>query len=135
MHPHATAAGAVASAAYLWLRRERLWRFEIPALSAFCALFLLLYQPVAALVVVALFLACLACGCRFARLFGVPLATPADVLTEGFGLGAALLIPVLFVLGLLRLYYWRLARFRRLPWTRRCRVGRSTLMISSGSGM
>ncbi len=96
---------AAACTAYLWLRRERLWRYEIPALSAFCALCLLLYQPVAALVVAVLFLACLASGCRFARLLRVPMATPADVLTLGFGLGAALLIPILFVLGLSRLYY------------------------------
>jgi len=96
---------AAACATYLWLRRERLWRFEIPALGAFCALCLLLYQPVAALVAAALFLACLASGCRVARLFHITLATPAEVLSLGFGLGSALLIPLLFVLGLLRLYY------------------------------
>jgi hypothetical protein len=96
---------AVACAAYLWLRRKRLWRYEIPVLSAFCGLCLVLYQPVAVLVTAALFLACLASGCRFARLFRVPLATPADVLTLAFGLGSALLIPILFVLGLSRLYY------------------------------
>ncbi len=66
---------------------------------------LLLYQPVATLVVAALFVACLASGCRFARLAGISLKTPAELLTLGFGLGCALLIPILFVLGLLRLYY------------------------------
>jgi hypothetical protein len=96
---------AAAGAAYVWLRRDRGWRFEIPALAIFCGLCLLLYQPLATLIAAALYFACLASGCRIARLLRIPLATPAELLTLGFGLGSALLIPVLFVLGLLRLYY------------------------------
>src|SRR5271165_2974410 len=91
--------------AYVWLRRERLRRLEVPVLAGFCGLFLLVYQPIATLVVVLLFLACLASGYRLARLLRIPLTTPAEVLTLAFALGCALLIPVLFVLGLLHLYY------------------------------
>ncbi len=96
---------AAACPAYLWLRGERLRRLEVPALAGLCGLCLLLYQPVGTLVVALLFLACLASGCRLARVFRIPLATPGEVLALGFGLGCAVLIPLLFGLGLLRLYY------------------------------
>jgi len=96
---------AVAGAGYLRLRREWLWRFEVPVLAVFSSLCLLVYQPLAT-VVIALFLAaCISAGCRLARLVRIPLETSAEVLTLGFGLGCALLIPALFVLGLMRLYY------------------------------
>ena len=85
--------------AYLWLRRERLRSLEVPLLAGFCGLCLLVYQPIATLVVALLFLACLASGCRLARLFRIPPTTPTEVLTLGFALGCALLIPVLFGLG------------------------------------
>ncbi len=91
--------------AYVWMRRKRLWRFEAPSLAVFCAICLLVYQPFATLIIVLLYLGCLASGCRLARLLQIPLATPVEVLTLGFGLGCAMLIPLLFVLGLLHLYY------------------------------
>ncbi len=91
--------------AYVWLRRRALLRFEAPALAGFCGVILLVYQPAATLVIALLFLACLASGIRLARLLNLPLTTPAEVLTLGFGLGCALLIPLLFGLGLMRLYY------------------------------
>jgi hypothetical protein len=96
---------AAACTGYVWLRRRGLWRFEALALAGFCGIILLVYQPVATLVIALLFLACLASGIRLARLLILPLTTPAEVLTLGFGLGCALLIPILFGLGLLRLYY------------------------------
>ncbi len=95
----------LACAGYLRLRRHSLWRFEVPALAAFAGVCLLLYQPLAALVATLFFVACFATGSRVARPLGITLETPAELLTLGFGLGCALLIPVLFVLGLFRLYY------------------------------
>jgi hypothetical protein len=91
--------------AYVWLRNEWLRRFEVPALAALCGLCLLVYQPIATVVVALLFLACLASGVRLAGLFRVPLTTPIEIVTLGFALGCAVLIPILFGLGLLHLYY------------------------------
>ncbi len=90
---------------YVSLRSERVRRLEVPLLAGLCGFCLLLYQPSATLVVALLFLACLASGSRVARLFRIPLKSPAEVLTLGFALGCALLIPLLFGLGLLRLFY------------------------------
>ena len=96
---------AAVCAGWIWLRRSLLWRYEIPALAAFIALGLLVYQPLATLIIALFYLACLASGCRFARFIDVPLNSPIDALTLGFGFGCALLIPALFVLGLLHFYY------------------------------
>ncbi len=96
---------ATACPAYVWLRNEWLRRVEVPALAALCGLCLLVYQPIATMVVALLLLACLASGVRLARLFRVPLTTPTEIVTLGFALGCALLIPILFGLGLLHLYY------------------------------
>ena len=96
---------AAACAGWIWLRRSLPWRYEIPALTAFIALGLLIYQPLATLIIALFYLACLAAGCRFARLIGVPLNTPIDTLTFGFGLGCALSIPLLSLIGLLHFYY------------------------------
>jgi len=96
---------AAACAGWIRLRRSRLWRYEIPALAAFIALGLLIYQPLATVIVTLFYFACLASGCRFARLIDVGLNSPVETLTLGFGLGCALLIPALFVLGLLHFYY------------------------------
>jgi len=90
---------------YAWLRNERLRRYEFPALAALCIVFALIYQPLATLFVVLLFFACLAAGLRFARGVRVVLATPIEIVTLGFAFGCALLIPLLFILGLLHLYY------------------------------
>jgi hypothetical protein len=99
--PVLIAAGPV----YAWLRNERLRRYEFTALAALCVVFALIYQPLATLFVVLLFFACLAAGLRFARSVHVILATPIEMVTLGFAFGCALLIPLLFVLGLLHLYY------------------------------
>jgi hypothetical protein len=90
---------------YVWLCRARLGRFEAPVLAGLCGLCLLVYQPAATLVLALLYLACLATGLRLARLFNLHLKNPAEALTLGFAPGCALLIPILFVLGFLRLYY------------------------------
>ena len=90
---------------WIWLRRSRLWRYEIPALAAFIAVGLLIYQPLATLIIALFYLACLASGCRFARFIDVGLNNRVETLTLGFGFGCALLIPVLFVLGLVHFYY------------------------------
>jgi hypothetical protein len=96
---------AVACPVYVWLRNEWLARREIPLLAGFCGVCLLVYQPIATIVVALLFLACLASGCRIARLFLIPLTSSLETLTLGFGLGCAVLIPILFGLGLFHLYY------------------------------
>lgn len=90
---------------WIWFRRSRLWRYEIPVLAAFVVLGLLIYQPLATLIVTLFYLACLVSGCRFARFIDVPLNGLVETLTLGFGFGCALLIPLLFVLGLLHFYY------------------------------
>lgn len=96
---------AAACVGWIWLRRSRLWRYEIPALAAFVVLGLLIYQPLATVIVALFYLTCLASGCRFARLIDVALNSPVETLTLGFGFGCALLIPVLFVLGVVHFYY------------------------------
>jgi len=90
---------------YAWIRGPRLRRYEFPALAALCAVCALVCQPLAALAVALLFLTCVAVGCVFARVARIPLVTPIDTVTLGFAFGCALLIPLLFVLGLLHLYY------------------------------
>lgn len=99
--PFLIAAGPV----YAWLRNERLRRYEFPALATLCIVFALIYQPLAALFVVLFFFSCLAAGLRFARGVQVILATPIETVALGFALGCAPLFPLLFVLGLLHLYY------------------------------
>lgn len=96
---------AAACVGWIWLRRSRLWRYEIPAVAAFIVIGLLIYQPLATVIVTLFYFACLASGCRFARLIDVPLNSPVETLTLGFGFGCALLIPLLFVLGLVHFYY------------------------------
>ena len=92
-------------AGYLWLRRGGLWRFEAPVVAAFAGVCLLLYAPVATLAIALLFAACMAAGGGVARRLRIAFENSAEVVTLGFGLGCAALVPALFALGLLHLYY------------------------------
>jgi hypothetical protein len=93
------------SCTYAWLRRPFLWQYEPPALAAVAAAALLYYEPRAFLVCLALFLASYCLG----ALTQVPLhmepVGPVDRIVIRCGLGCGLLIPALFVIGELGLYY------------------------------
>jgi len=89
---------------YVPLRRG-LGRWELPLITAFAFCFAALEQPAALFVGLLLFTACFSTGHRLARLFGIKLDRPAEVLGLGFSIGCAAWLPVLFVLGLFGAYY------------------------------
>lgn len=95
----------LSSGVYAWLRRKALWKFELVTLAAFSIIALLYYEPRATLVNAALFLAAYTLGNFAARKLRLALADPIERIIVGFGIGCGLLIPALFVLGLLKLFY------------------------------
>ncbi len=91
---------------YLRWRRGGWYRYELPVIAGGALLLAAIEQPRALGVALLIFLACLAAGLRLARLFGVAFTSNAETVGVGFALGAAALIPVLFILGMLHAYYW-----------------------------
>jgi hypothetical protein len=94
-----------ACALYVRVRTARLCRLEIPALAIFCGLSALFYQPLATVVAALLFVACLSAGLRLAHPLQIPLESNIETIALGFALGGALLMPVLFALGMLHAFY------------------------------
>ncbi len=90
---------------YLPIRQRFLWRYELLALGAFVSVALFYYEPRATLVLFGVFLTCCASGNGLIRMLHLDIANPLDRITVGFGVGCGTLITVLFVLGLLNLYY------------------------------
>ena len=95
----------LSSCVYVWLRRKTLWKFELVTLAVFAIIALLYYEPRATLACAALFLASYTLGNFAARKLRLALADPIERIIVGFGIGCGLLIPALFVLGLLKLFY------------------------------
>ena len=90
---------------YSILRQRGLWKWEPHALLSFIALACLFYELRASIVVSAVFLACSAAGGFAFRRMRLTLANPLERIALSFGAGAGFLIPLLFVCGLLRLFY------------------------------
>jgi 4-amino-4-deoxy-L-arabinose transferase-like glycosyltransferase len=91
---------------YVRWRRRGWYRYELPAIATGALLLMIVEQPRALIVGALLFVACLVAGMGLARLLGVVFSSAGERVGVGFSLGAALLIPVLFILGLLHAYYW-----------------------------
>jgi hypothetical protein len=92
---------------YLWLRRANLWRYEPAIVAGVCAGAFLFYRFAATLLLAGLFLACYAAGAWLReRLALHHPGPPESELPVSTALGIAMLGPVLFLLGLLHLYYW-----------------------------
>jgi hypothetical protein len=90
---------------YSAVRKKGWWRYEPVALVILVATALLRYEPRAALVVAALFLACSALGKFALRGLRLKLEEPIGRITTGFAAGCGLMISALFVLGLMGLFY------------------------------
>ena len=97
----------VAAAAWVYarLRQRRLWRYEPAALAILVLGACLRYEPRAAAVTAALFLACCALGRFVLGKLGLESDNPIDRVATGFGAGAGLLITALLAIGLLGLFY------------------------------
>jgi hypothetical protein len=91
---------------YVRWRRRGWYRYELPVIAGAAICLAAVEQPRGFGVGLLFFLACITAGQRLARLFGITLQSAAESVGIGFSIGSAALIPVLFVLGLLRAYYW-----------------------------
>ena len=96
---------ALAAWIYSGIRGKALWRWEPALLAILIAAAALRYEPRACLVAAAVFLSCCATGNFALRRLRLKLENPIDRITLGFGAGAGILITVLFLAGLLRLFY------------------------------
>jgi hypothetical protein len=90
---------------YVRIRRSGLYHYELPVIAGGALLLAAIEQPRALGVALLMFLACLSAGLALGRLFGIAFTGNADTLGVGFAIGAAALIPVLFILGMLHAYY------------------------------
>ena len=91
----------VIPAAYQFIRRKRIWRWELLLLSGFCAAGLLFYQPLATLVIIWIVVAAYALG-RFCReRLALEISSPAADIALSAGIGLGALTCALFVIGLL----------------------------------
>lgn len=95
----------LSSALYAMVRRRSLWRYEPAILCLGVLAACLAYEPTATLVTAVIFLSTYCTGRFLSRLLGLDIRDPLGtiLLSSAFGLGA--LICVLFVLGVLKLYY------------------------------
>ena len=91
---------------YVRWRRGGWYRYELPVIAGGALLLAGIEQPRALGVALLMFLACLAAGLSLVRLFGVSFTSDTEIVGIGFTVGAAALIPVLFILGMLHAYYW-----------------------------
>jgi hypothetical protein len=96
---------AVIAWIYPAIRKKGCWKYEPAALMGLVAVALLRYEPAAALVVAALFLACSAVGRASLRGLGLKPVEPIARFTLGFAAGCGLMISTLFLLGLMGLFY------------------------------
>jgi Dolichyl-phosphate-mannose-protein mannosyltransferase len=96
---------AVSAWIYSAVRKKGVWRYEPAALAILVAAALLRYEPLAALVVAALFVSCSALGKAAFRGLGLTLEGPVERIAAGFAAGCGLMISGLFVLGLTGLFY------------------------------
>jgi hypothetical protein len=91
---------------YVQWRRRGWYRYELRVIATAALCLAALEQPIGLGVGVLFFFASVACGRTLARVCGAELRRPAESVGGGFALGAAVFIPLLFVLGLLHAYYW-----------------------------
>jgi 4-amino-4-deoxy-L-arabinose transferase-like glycosyltransferase len=91
---------------YVRWRRGTWYRFELPVIAGTAICLAAIEQPRGFGVGLLFFLASIAAGRRLARLFGIVFESGAETVGVGFSIGAAILIPILFILGLLHAYYW-----------------------------
>jgi hypothetical protein len=96
------AAGALA---YQFIRKRGLWRYEPAILAGLAVLALGLYQPRAALFAVLTATAAFALGRASLRHLGFTFASIAEEIALASAVGLEELILILFVLGLLHVYY------------------------------
>ncbi len=107
------AAGALA---WAWLRKRRLWRYELTAIAAIPAIAAALREPRATLAVIALFAACYCAGRALCERWGCTAEGPAADLVFSTAAGFAVLNGALFVSGLARLWYpWFFALLLAAP--------------------
>ena len=90
---------------YSIIRQSTLWKWEPYALAILVAGACLFYEPRASLVTAAVFLACSAAGSFTLRRLGLKPSGPLERITFGAGVGAGLLMFLLFLCGLARLFY------------------------------
>ena len=91
---------------YVRWRRGTWYRYELPVIAGVTICLAAIEQPRGFAVGVLFLLACTAAGQTLARLSGITFESAAETVGVGFAIGAAALIPVLFVVGLLHAYYW-----------------------------
>jgi hypothetical protein len=91
---------------YVRLRRGGWYRCELPVIAVAAICLAALEQPRGFAVALFFFLASIALGGGVARWLGILFESPAERVGIGFAIGAAALIPFLFILGLLKAYYW-----------------------------
>jgi hypothetical protein len=91
---------------YVRLRRRGWYRYELQAIAGGAILLTVLEQPRGFAACLVLFLGCLAIGLALVRLCGVEVTSPSETVGVGFAAGAAVLILVLFIVGMLRVFYW-----------------------------
>ena len=91
--------------AHHWARKRGWWRYELALLSALAVIVAACYQPLALLVAIWIAAAAFALGHWILRRLGFLLQGIAEEIALSCGVGLAGLIAVLFVLGLLRIYY------------------------------
>ncbi len=90
---------------YAVARQTFLWKWEPHSLAVLIAAACFVYEPRAALVVAVIFLASSAAGGFALRPLGLTLGGPLERITVRFGAGAGILMVVLFLAGMLRLFY------------------------------
>jgi hypothetical protein len=91
----------------LYVRWRHHWyRYELPVIVGTALCLAAIEQPLAVAVGVLFFVSCLTAGLCLARLSGLAFESAGETVGLGFLLGAAAMIPALFVLGLLHAYYW-----------------------------
>ena len=109
-------------AAYQWIRRRWLWRYELAAAATLPFAAALFYQDRAAFVALWLLLAAYATGRFVRRRLGLELDSPPEEIAISSGIGLALLLLAIFVLGLSGgLFGWSFALLFTVPLALFCR--------------
>ena len=90
---------------YSFVRRGGLWRHEPLVLVVFGLAACLFYQPKATLVMLWLFVACYGLGHFCHQKLRLTSVSPIEDISISTGIGLAVLVCVLFFLGLVRGYY------------------------------
>jgi len=101
---------------YQLLRRRAWWRYELAAVTAFPLAAALFYQPRAALVALWVLVACYAAGRFVLRKLRIGIDHVLDEIALAAGIGLAVLLIALFVLGLCKGFHgWSFALLLGVP--------------------